>query len=193
MIVLSKKDIELIETVEILKVMTSSQIQRLFFYHKPNQCRRCKQLVNHKKLKCFKQGLGQENIYYYKRKPVRQLKSMLAVSELYVQLVELGKELNFEVKTFSREYTVQIDETFQIRPDAYFILTKNDKEYDFFVEVDNTKEFSSDKYYRMIKMGKYPPPILSISNRKRIIYDGMDVIKIKLDLSDFKEIFPSCI
>lgn len=190
---LTKKDLEIIKTIEKLKVMSSSQIERLFYYHKSNQCRRCKQLVNHKKIKSFRQGFGKEIIYYYKRKPTQQLKSMLLISELYVQLNELSKELNFELIDFTREYKVTISENFSIRPDAYFIIKKNNIEYDYFVELDNTKDFSSDKYYKAMKEGFYPPPILSISNRKRIIYEGMDVVKIKLDLSDFKYIFTSLI
>ena len=192
-IVITKKDIELIETVKKLKVMTSSQIERLFYNHKQNQCRRCKQLVNHKKIKCYRDGFGSEMIYYHKRKPTQQVKSMLLVSEFYVQVHELSKELNFEIIDFQREYTVQVSDDFTIRPDAYLLISKNGMESEFFIEIDNTKDFSSDKYYKAMKLGYFPPPILSVSNRKRVIYDGMDVIKIKLDLSNLKSIFPSLV
>lgn len=190
-ITMTKKDIELINTVKNLKVMSSSQIERLFYHHKQNQSRRCKQLVNHKKLKCFRNGFASENIYYYKRKPTQQLKSMLIVSEFYVRLVELSRNCDAIVKQFSREYSVQIDNCFTIRPDAYFIFQKDGIEFEFFLEVDNRKDFSGDKYYKAIKLGYTPPPIISVSNRKRQVYGNMEVLKIKLNLSDFDEVMTS--
>jgi hypothetical protein len=184
---------ELIETVKKLKVITSSQIQRLFYSHKESQCRRCKQLVNNKKIKCYREGFGSEMIYYYKRKPTQQIKSMLTISEMYVQIYELSKELGFDILDFQREYSIEIEPNFTIRPDAYLLISKDGIESEFFIEVDNTKDFSSDKYFKAMKLGYFPPPIISVSNRKRIIYEGMDVIKIKFDLSNFKSIFPSLV
>lgn len=192
-IVITKKDIELIDTIKKLKVMTSSQIERLFYSHKESQCRRCKQLVNHKKIKCYREGFGSEMIYYCKRKPTQQIKSMLTISEMYVQLHELSKELDFKILNFQREYTLEISSDFTIRPDAYLLISKNGMESEFFIEVDNTKDFSSDKYYKAMKQGYFSPPIISVSDRKRVIYEGMDVIKVKFDLSNFKSIFPSLV
>lgn len=186
-VTLSKKDIEMIETIKLLKVMTSSQIQRLFFNHKSNQCRRCRQLVDAKKLKSFREGFGKPTIYYYKRKPTQQLTSMLIISEVYLLLHEMG----YNIKEFQREYVVEVTDKFTIRPDAYFIVVKDEIEFEFFVELDRTKELSSDKYYKAMKLGYYSPPIISISNRRRQIYDGMDVLKVKLDLSNFREIITS--
>lgn len=184
---LKPKDQELLDTLDILKVMTSSQIERLFFKYKESQCRRCKQLVNNKKMKCYREGFGKPMIYYRKRKPTQQIKSMLIVSEVYVMLHELG----YNVKDFQREYSVPITDNFTIRPDGHFLIAKDGIEYEFFIEVDNCKKFSSEKYYRAMKEGYYAPPILSISNRPRQIYEGMEVLKIRLDLSNFKEVITS--
>lgn len=192
-IVITKKDEEIINTVKNLKVIKSSQLQRLFFSHQQSQSRRCKQLVNHKKIKCYKEGYGSEMIYYCKRRPTQQVKSMLTVSEFYVNLMEIRLQLNFNVVQFTREYSVEVSKDFTIRPDAYFVLEKDGIEFEYFLEVDRAKEFSADKYFKAMKLGYTPPPIISVSNRKRKIYDGMYVIKMKLDLSDFEKVFPSCI
>lgn len=190
-IIITKKDQEIINTVKNLKVMTSTQIERLFFYHKQNQNRRCKQLVNHKKLKCFRNGFGEEMIYYYKKKPTQQLKSMLIVSQFYVNLIELGNKLGYTVKQFTREYPVVVSSGFTIRPDAYFIVVKNSIEYEYFLEIDNTHEFDGMKYYKAKKLGYITPTVISVSNKKRVTYYEMDLLKLKLDLSDFEDIIGS--
>jgi len=66
-------------------------------------------------------------------------------------------------------------------------------EYEFFIEVDNTKELSTAKYYKAYKeYGFLPPPIISISDRRRRdIFKELEVIKLRLNLDDFEKTFLS--
>lgn len=179
---MTDKDYEIIDTLKTLKLMTSSQIQRLFFAHRSGQCRRCLQLVANKKIKSYKDPApGTEVKYYYKRKPTQQVKSMLVVSEFYVR-VKLSK---VNLISFQREFSVPITDNFTIRPDARMIVEYDGIEYEFFIEVDNRKTFSSDKYYKAIKLGFYPPPIISISDLPRKVYNNMEVIKMDMQLNSF--------
>lgn len=179
---MTDKDYEILETLKMLKIMTSTQIQQLFFAHRSGQCRRCRQLVDNKKIKCFRENIpGAEVKYYYKRKPTQQVKSMLTVSEFYVRMKLTG----IKIISFQREYSVRVSENFTVRPDARMIVEHEGVEYEFFVEVDNRKTFSSDKYYKGMKLGYIPPPIISISDLPRKIYGSLEVIKMNMSFDKF--------
>ena len=181
MIKLQNRDLEIIETLKNLKVMSSSQIQRLFFNNSQQaQSRRCKKLVNHKYIKTFSPGVWQENIYYVKRKPTQQLKSMLLVSELYVQLISAG----VHVLDFTREYC--IPET-DIRCDAHFLFEREGYNYEIIVEVDLT-HCNTWKYEKYLKNNFVFPPLLTISPYKRNYSEQLLHYHIKSDMSNFKNI-----
>lgn len=189
MIVLTQRDREIIQAVTTLKALTSTQIERLFYSSQQAQSKRCKELVNHKKLKRFRINNWTPYIYYIGKKPA-QIQSILAISEFYTLCIEN----NLNVTYVEREKRYEFDEgKFVIVPDALIVIECDGVEYEFFIEVDNTKELSTSKYYRAyMEYGFLPPPVISISDRKRRnIFDGLEIIKLKLNLSNFKEIFLS--
>ena len=189
MIVLTQRDREIIQAVTILKALTSTQIERLFYSSQQAQSKRCKELVNHKKLKRFRINNWTPYIYYIGKKPA-QIQSILAISEFYTLCIEN----NLNVTYVEREKRYEFDEgKFVIVPDALIVIECDGVEYEFFIEVDNTKELSTSKYYRAyMEYGFLPPPVISISDRKRRnVFDGLEIIKLKLNLSNFKEIFLS--
>ena len=189
MIVLTQRDREIIQAVTTLKALTSTQIERLFYSSQQAQSRRCKELVNHKNLKRFRINNWTPYIYYIGKKPA-QIQSILAISEFYTLCIEN----NLNVTYIEREKRYEFDEgKFVIVPDALIVIECDGVEYEFFIEVDNTKELSTSKYYRAyMEYGFLPPPVISISDRKRRnVFDGLEIIKLKLNLSNFKEIFLS--
>ena len=189
MIVLTQRDREIIQAVTTLKALTSTQIERLFYSSQQAQSKRCKELVNHKKLKRFRINNWTPYIYYIGKKPA-QIQSILAISEFYTLCIEN----NLNVTYVEREKRYEFDEgKFVIVPDALIVIECDGVEYEFFIEVDNTKELSTSNYYRAyMEYGFLPPPVISISDRKRRnVFDGLEIIKLKLNLSNFKEIFLS--
>lgn len=189
MIVLTQRDREIIQAVTTLKALTSTQIERLFYSSQQAQSKRCKELVNHKNLKRFRINNWTPYIYYIGKKPA-QIQSILAISEFYTLCIEN----NLNVTYVEREKRYEFDEgKFVIVPDALIVIECDGVEYEFFIEVDNTKELSTSKYYRAyMEYGFLPPPVISISDRKRRnVFDGLEIIKLKLNLSNFKEIFLS--
>lgn len=187
MIQITDKDIKIINTVDTLRVLTSTQIERLFYSSQQAQSHRCKQLVDHRKLKRFRENNWTPYIYYLGRRP-SQLKSILAISEFYT----LCMVNNLNVTYIEREKRISFNnDEFIIVPDAVITIESDGVEYEFFIEVDNTKELSTNKYYRAFKeYGFIPPPIVSISNRRRRnVFSELEVIKLKMDLSDFSNIF----
>lgn len=189
MVVLTQRDNEIIQAVTTLKALTSTQIERLFYSSQQAQSKRCKQLVNHKKLKRFRVNNWTPYIYYIGKKP-SQLQSILAISEFYTLCVVNGLNVTYIEREKRYEFN---DGEFVIVPDALIIIEHCGVEYEFFIEVDNTKELSTSKYYRAyMEYGFLPPPVISISDRKRRnIFDGLEIIKLKLNLSNFNEIFLS--
>lgn len=182
--IMTDRDREIVETLKMLKVMTSTQIERLFFTSKAAQCRRCNRLVEQKKIKKYKinnNPLAQAR-FYYKRKPLQQEKSMLTISEFYVRLKTIP---NMEVLEFQREYSVEVYKGFTIRPDAKAVVKYMDQEYEFFIEVDNTKRLSVDKYYKAMKNGYYTPTIVSISDYTIKKYNCLDIIHIDMEFNKF--------
>ena len=187
MIQITDKDIKIINTVDTLRALTSTQIERLFYSSQQAQSHRCKQLVDHRKLKRFRENNWTPYIYYLGRRPA-QLKSILAISEFYT----LCMVNNLNVTYIEREKRISFNnDEFIIVPDAVITIESDGVEYEFFIEVDNTKELSTNKYYRAFKeYGFIPPPIVSISNRRRRnVFSELEVIKLKMDLSDFSNIF----
>ena len=187
MIQITDKDMKIINTVDTLRALTSTQIERLFYSSQQAQSHRCKQLVDHRKLKRFRENNWTPYIYYLGRRPA-QLKSILAISEFYT----LCMVNNLNVTYIEREKRISFNnDEFIIVPDAVVTIESDGVEYEFFIEVDNTKELSTNKYYRAFKeYGFIPPPIVSISNRRRRnVFSELEVIKLKMDLSDFSNIF----
>ena len=180
MIVLNQRDEQIIQTLKTLKIMTTSQIQRLFFTTQPGCCRRLKQLVNHKIIKVHKEPF-QENIYYHKKLIRQQRKSCLLLSEFYVLCVING----VDIVEFQREYNIP---NAKIRADGYMKIKVNDIEYKFLIEV-NLTHFDGWKYEKELPKMKFHP-IISISPCKRKYSELLETYHIKQDFSNLKDLLP---
>ena len=189
MIVMTQRDHDIIQTVDTLRILSATQIEQLFYSSQQAQSLRCKKLVDHKKLKRFRKDNWSPYLYYLGKRP-KQVQSILAVSEFYVRCVMSGLNVTY----IEREKPhILGDGKFTLIPDAVITIEKDGVEYEFFIEVDNTKELSTAKYYRAFKEYNFlPPPIISISDRRRRdIFKELEVIKLKLTLSDFESTFLS--
>lgn len=180
MVILTDRDREILETLDVLRVMTSSQIQRLFFTTQPGCARRLKQLTNHKIIKVHKEQF-QENIYYRKKLLNQQRKSGLLLSEFYV----LCKTNNVNIVEFKREY--EIPNT-KIRADGRMIVRINNIDYEFLIEV-NLTHFDGWKYEKLLPNMKFSP-IISISPCKRKYSELLETYHIKQDFKNMKDILP---
>ena len=120
---------------------------------------------------------------------ILEIAKKLNLNYEYMEIKEYGKD-NLESVAREKRYEFGNGE-FILIPDAVMTIQKDGVAYDFFIEVDNTKELSTSKYYRAYKQYQYiPPPIISISNRRRRgVFDELELIKLKMDLSDFDTVF----
>lgn len=189
MIVMTQRDYDIIKTVDTLRILSATQIERLFYSSQQAQALRCKKLVDHKKLKRIRKDNWSPYLYYLGKKP-KQIQSILATSEFYTRCITSGLNVTY----IEREKPFILgDGKFTLIPDAVITIEKDGVEYEFFIEVDNTKELSTAKYYKAYKeYGFLPPPVISISDRRRRdIFKELEVIKLRLNLADFEKVFLS--
>ena len=189
MIVMTQRDYDIIKTVDTLRILSATQIERLFYSSQQAQALRCKKLVDHKKLKRIRKDNWSPYLYYLGKKP-KQIQSILATSEFYTRCITSGLNVTY----IEREKPFILGNgKFTLIPDAVITIEKDGVEYEFFIEVDNTKELSTAKYYKAYKdYGFLPPPVISISDRRRRdIFKELEVIKLRLNLADFEKVFLS--
>ena len=189
MIVMTQRDYDIIQTVDTLRILSATQIERLFYSSQQAQALRCKKLVDHKKLKRIRKDNWSPYLYYLGKKP-KQIQSILATSEFYTRCITSGLNVTY----IEREKPFVLgDGRFTLIPDAVITIEKDGVEYEYYIEVDNTKELSTAKYYKAYKeYGFLPPPIISISDRRRRdIFKELEVIKFRLNLDDFEKTFLS--
>ena len=192
---ITNRDIQIIETIKEFRILSSSQIQRLFNISKYICSRRMIEITNNiKEVKVkrynpinnvydnkYKGILKNENIYYYKKKPSAIVHDLL-VNEFYLKLLEID---DFNVKEFKKEYRISMDDEFVVRADAYILMEIEGKEYEFLLEVENNKSFNNYKYSKLMEQGYVPLPII-VSTDRRIYNNNLEIIRVKLSQDDTK-------
>lgn len=207
---LTKRDICIIEKVKEFKVLSSSQIQRLFNMNQSTCSKRMSFIVDNikdiKKIgyvptynfydEKYKGILRNENIYYYKRKG-KSITHDLLVNEFYIRLLELSNEENFNIIEFTKEYPITVDDEFVVRADAKIILEYDNQEfgtkvpttYEYLLEVENNKSFNGNKYKMLKEQGWLPLPVICMSDRRVYNKDkSIELIKLRLNLSDINKL-----
>lgn len=191
---LTNRDIEIIEFIKEFKLLSSSQIQRLFNMTQPKTSKRMNYIVeNIKEVKKYRYNptnnfytdkyrniLKNENVYYYNKKPSAIMHDLLT-NEVYLYLKE-----RFDIVTFEKEYRISMDDEFVVRADVYFVMRHGNKEYEFLIEVENNKSFNNYKYNKLLEQGYIAPPIIVISDRRIYGTKGLDIIKTRLNMSDLE-------
>lgn len=191
---LTNRDIEIIEFIKEFKLLSSSQIQRLFNMTQPKTSKRMNYIVeNIKEVKKYRYNptnnfytdkyrniLKNENVYYYNKKPSAIMHDLLT-NEVYLYLKE-----RFDIIAFEKEYRISMDDEFVVRADVYFVMQHENKEYEFLIEVENNKSFNNYKYNKLLDQGYIAPPIIVISDRRAYGTKGLDIIKTRLNMSDLE-------
>lgn len=183
-IILTDRDKEIIQFLKDFKVATTTTISQIYFNSSIRPCqRRLKYLSEHGYIKSYQETVITEKIHYAKRKPIN-LKHALVLSEFIAKL----KIQNIEILKYKVPYQIS-----NIIADAFIAIRINNQNYIYFVEVENTKKFNLDKYeklyYSRIWKETFPifPNILVITDKKINRNEKLNIIDIKLDLSNLKE------
>lgn len=179
---LTTRDLEVIDFVKGLKVANTSTINDVFFKNIKSCSRRLKFLADKNELKRIRNHLNAEYIYFIKCP--KQLKHSLMVSNFYKVLYNKTNILNFKIES----------EMGSIRPDAVFGYTYHTKSFLGTLEVERSNNgFNYNKYEKFYSSGEYKSflpvmPTVFIVGDKIKLPDKSDVkyVVISMDLSNLK-------
>lgn len=198
---LTNRDIMVMEFIKQFRVASTSDIMDLFGFNQPNCNKRMKMLMEEfkdlKKMKYnptynfydnkYKAGLKNQNVYYWKRKS-KSIEHDLLINRFYVNLLQQAKENNFTIKKFDREYRIILDD-FTVIADAYILIEYKGSESEYLLELENNKDFNYKKYYKLETEDIFAPPIIVCTDRKVYNYcKNLEIIKVKLNLSDMNKV-----
>lgn len=183
-IVITERDKEIIQFLKDFKVATTTTISQIYFNSSIRPCqRRLKFLSEHGYIKSHQENVITEKIHYVKRKPIN-LKHALILSQFIAQL----KINNIEILKYKVPYKIS-----DVIADAFIAMRINNQNYIYFVEVENTKKFDLNKYEKLYynrswkEMFPVFPSIIVITDKKINMNEKLNIIDIKLDLSNLKE------
>ena len=198
---LTNRDIMLIDFIREFRVASTSDIMELFKFNQPNCNKRMKILMEEfKDLKKmdynpthnfysdkYKIGLKNQNVYYWKRKS-KSIEHDLLINRFYIELLQQAKDNGFIIKEFKREHRITLD-NFTVIADAYILIEYKGSECEYLLELENNKSFNYKKYYKLEVEGILVPPIIVCTDRKVYNYcKKLEIIKVKLNLSDMKKV-----
>ena len=191
---LTNRDIQIIEFLKEFRVASTSDLMELFNFNQSSINRRMKQLMEEfkdiKKIDYnptynfyndkYKCKLKNENVYYWKRKS-KSIEHDLLINKVYMELLN---NKDFVIKEFKREYRITLDD-FTVIVDGYILIEYRDREYEYLLELENNKNWNYKKYYKLEQEGIILPPLVICTNRRIVNYcKNLEIIKIKLNLSD---------
>lgn len=186
-----QRDREIVDFVSDFKIVSSRQLQYLFFSDVSESMYRkvLSRLHDEKQLNRYQENINKPYLYYIGKQP-KQVDHSLLTIDLYIEMKKLG----WNVVKFLP--SVQIG---NLRPDAIAIVEFRDTLYAFFVETQlhGTMEDCTAKYkelfYDFDSWKKYFdsfPNVLVVTNRKEyMIYEEFKTLKVKTDFNDLKYIF----
>ena len=197
---LTNRDIQVMEFIKEFRVASTSDLMELFGFNQPGCNRRMKQLMEEfkdlKKLEYnpthnfyndkYKIGLKNQNVYYWKRKS-KSIEHDLLINRFYIELLDRQKE-GIIVKEFKREHRITLED-FTVIADAYILIEYKGMESEYLLELENQKGFNYKKYYKLEVEDVIVPPVIVCTDRRVYNYcKNLEVIKIKLNLSDINKV-----
>lgn len=197
---LTNRDIQVMEFIKEFRVASTSDLMELFGFNQSGCNRRMKQLMEEfkdlKKLEFnpthnfyndkYKIGLKNQNVYYWKRKS-KSIEHDLLINRFYIELLDRQKE-GIIVKEFKREHRITLED-FTVIADAYVLIEYKGMESEYLLELENQKGFNYKKYYKLEIEDVIVPPVIVCTDRRVYNYcKNLEVIKVKLNLSDINKV-----
>lgn len=175
-IILTERDNQIIEFLNLYKCASTSTISKLFFNNSLRPCnRRLKHLREHGFIKSSQEYVSTEKIHYINKKPT-QLKHSCLCSEF-------ASKMKLENNILKEKIEYKIG---NVRAD---ILLINDIPEIYLIEVCNTKSFDLNKYLKLknslVWKNIFPifPTIIVISDKEIKTSNELNIIKYDLGLN----------
>ena len=179
---LTRRDLDIIDFIEEYKIASTSTLDQLFFHSKRACQNRMRILAMNNRVKRARLTLNHDYIYYVK-KPSQYMHSLL-ITDFYRELTKHTEVLSYKVQQ-------KLD---KIIPDSIFLYKINEVQYIGLLEVEiSHKGFDWEKYDMFYKTGAYKdyfpimPTVYVICKHAKIPKDTpIKFIKIKTNMSDFR-------
>lgn len=184
MIVITERDKNIKEFLEVVQIADTKTIHTLFFNNTTirNCTKRLKQLADYRFIKVYRENMLEQNVYYAKNKPTN-IKHKIVFSQLIAEL----RKKNIEVIKYLTPFKIG-----DMIADGLIVIKLNDEVKIYFVEVERTKKLNTKKYEELYYSRKYKdkfplmPSILCITDRKtNTDHNVLNIITCKMDFSNF--------
>lgn len=182
MIVITERDKKIKEFLEDVQIADTKTLSILFFSNTTlrNCQKRLKQLVDHKYIKCYRENVLSQNIYYSKYKP-KNIKHKIVFSQLLGRLKEEG----IEILKYRCPFHIG-----DVIADGLIVIKKNNEIKIYFVEGERTKNLNINKYLDLYYSRKYKdifpimPGILVITDKKITKNNVLNIKSCKWNLEN---------
>lgn len=183
MICITDRDKMIKEFLREVSVADTITISILFFPNTTirNAQKRLKQLVDAKYIKCYRENVISQNVYFI-RKP-KNIPHKIKFSQLLAKI----KQQNIELLKYKCPFKID-----DVIADGLIVIKDRGKVKIYFVEAERTKKLDINKYldlyYSRAYKEKFPvmPKILVISDKKCPTNEVLNIRNCKWDLSDLK-------
>lgn len=181
--IITERDEKIREFLKEVSVADTKTISILFFNGSLRACQnRLKKLVDIKYIKCFRESIPGQNIFYIGRKP-KSWKHKIVFSQLLSEL----KLKDIEILKYRTPLKVG-----PVIADGFIAINENGINKIYLIEVERTKNFNVNKYIDLYYNRKWKdlfpifPSILVITDKKIEVNDKLNITTCKLDLSNLK-------
>lgn len=183
MIVITQRDKQIKEFLEVVTIADTSTLTTLFFNNSLRTAqKRLKQLTDIKYIKCFRPSIIEQNIFYVKNRP-KNYNHKIIFSKLLAKLKTEG----IEVLKYKTPFIIG-----DIIADGLIVIKDNEKVKIYFVEGERTKQLNTNKYLDLYYSRKWKnffplmPSILVITDKPTKKNDVLKIKSCKWSLEDLK-------
>lgn len=186
-LLITKRDQDIINLLDDFHIATTNQIHRLFFQNTSYRytTKRLEYLFNQNYIKRTKSTIDNCFAYYTDKKPI-QIHHDLIRSEIYSRI-----KIKYDLLEWSNEFTIE-----SIRPDALCYIKDNGIIFPLLVEVHLSNKFNFDKYLYLIKNNDLKqifglmPRVLIVTDRDiKIPSMGIKFKVVDLDMKGLDSLF----
>ena len=182
MIQITERDKKIKEFLEEVQIADTKTLSILFFSNTTlrNCQKRLKQLVEIKYIKCYRENVLSQNIYYSKYKP-KNIKHKIIFSKLLGRLKEEG----IDVLKYRCPFPIG-----DVIADGLIVIKVNNEIKIYFVEGERTKKLNINKYLDLYYSRKYKdifpimPGILVITDKKITKNNVLNIKSCKWNLEN---------
>lgn len=180
--IITDRDMKIKEFISEMGVVDTKTLSIIFFNSSLRSCQnRMKKLVDINYVKCFRENILSQNIYYINKKP-KQWKHKIVCSQLIAYLIQQ----NVEILKARCPFKIS-----NVIVDLLLVARINEELKIYYVEVERTKQLDIDKYLKLHYSRAYKnyfpfePSILCITDKRKVPSEkALNIIKTDMKFTN---------